>query len=375
MVRPVWSASTVTSSADDPMINVTKSYLPDRRKFDAYLDRIFASGQLTNGGPLVKELQARLEDYLGVRHVLLVANGTMALTVAYRLLGLEGRVITTPFSFVATASSIAWQGLEVGFADIDADSLTMDPARLAASDLNGVSAVVPVHVFGNPCDVPSIERIAGEHGLKVIYDAAHAFGVDYDGKSLLTKGDVSVLSLHATKLFHTFEGGALIINDDELYAQACRMINFGIVRQESIACLGINAKMNEVEAAMGLCILDDMDKILAARAEICEDYDRLIGDHVSSPSYNSKASRNYSHYPVLFRDEASLLQATQMLNEQGINPRRYFCPSLDTLDFLYRGEAMAVSRDVASRVLCLPLYPGLDKVSRRRIAECVNAVA
>ena len=231
------------------MIHVTKTYLPKRESLDQYIDQIYQSNWVTNNGSLVKLLEKRLAEYLGVKNIVLVSNGTIALEIAYRVLGLRGFVITTPFSFVATTSSLVTNGLLPIFADINPRTFNIDTTKIEQLITPNTSAILPVHVFGNPCDIESIQSIAHRFELKVIYDAAHAFDVQYRGQSILQYGDISTLSFHATKLFHSIEGGALIINDDALVQKARYLINFGIADAESIPELGTNAKMNEFEAA------------------------------------------------------------------------------------------------------------------------------
>jgi dTDP-4-amino-4,6-dideoxygalactose transaminase len=231
------------------------------RQVHQYIERCYENNQLTNNGPLAQELKARLEEYLGVQNLLLVANGTLALQIAYKVLGVSGKAITTPFTFVATSSSLRWEGIEPVYADIDAQSLDLSPEKVLEVIDPEVTALVPVHVYGNPCDVEAFDRIAKEHGLKVIYDAAHAFGVRLNGKSILQWGDAATLSFHATKVFHTVEGGAIIFKKREDYERACRLINFGYEGGE-VVDEGINAKMSEFHAAMGLCMLDEIDTVL-----------------------------------------------------------------------------------------------------------------
>lgn len=357
-------------------INVTRCHLPDRARFDAYIDSIYESARVTNNGPLVHELEKRLEEYLGVKNIVLVANGTLALQVAYKLLGLSGEVITTPFTFIATASSIKWEGLDVVFADIDPDTFNLSPGNIDKAITPNTSAIVPVHVFGNPCEVEEIQAIAEKHNLKVVYDAAHAFGVKYRGESVLSWGDISTLSLHATKLFHTIEGGALIIRDDKLYQRARRMINFGIAGQESIECLGINAKMNEFQAAMGLSILDRHDENVMRRRHISQIYDKQIGELVGNQQWRNDAVKNYGYYPVLFENENTLLNVKRALENINVFARRYFYPSLDEVKAIEgsNGE-MSVSREIAARILCLPLYPSLDQGVAHDIASMIVKTA
>jgi len=357
---------------DAQRINVTQSHIPDREKFHAYVDRILDSGWLTNRGELVQELETRLAEYLGVRNVVLTINGTMALQVSCRVLKLAGEVITTPFTFIATASSLKWEGLDITFADIDPCTFNIAPETIEAKiKARHTSAIVPVHVFGNPCDVEKIDTLAKEHNLKVIYDAAHAFGVKYRGESILKWGDVSVLSFHSTKLFHTIEGGALISNDDALAARARDIINFGITGPESIECLGINGKMNEFQAAMGLCMLDEIDMVIAQRGKIIEVYDSLLAHVVCRQKWAQGEVSRHAYYPILFESEAVTKCVQEKLNENEIYPRRYFYPTLDTLDFLTEEERLPVSKDIASRILCLPLFDELTDKDCRRISSLV----
>jgi len=354
------------------MINVTKTYLPDKKKYQTYVDKIYTSGWITNNGPLVRELEQRLADYLGVKNIVLVANGTVALEIAYRLLKLTGEVITTPFSFVATTSSIVSNGLQPVFADIDPTSFNIDPKNIENKITDQTSAIVPVHVFGNACDVEEIERIANKHDLKVIYDTAHAFGVKYKGDSVLNHGDVSTLSFHATKLFHTIEGGALIIKDDALVQEARYLINFGIDGPDSVKTLGTNAKMNEFEAAMGLCVLDDMEMILQQRQLVYDRYHELLKTSVQFQDMNLESTQNYSYFPVVFETEEKTLSVQKALNDNGVFPRRYFYPSLDTLDYLNTDQTMTISRDIAKRILALPIYPDLTEKEQAKIINIIK---
>jgi len=340
------------------MINVTKTYLPDIDKYKSYIDGIYANGQLTNNGPLVQRLERRLQEYLGVNNVILVANGTLALDVAYRTLDLTGDVITTPFSFVATTSSIVSNGLNPLFSDISQRTFNIDPSLIEESITSKTSAIVPVHVFGNACEVESIQQISERRNLKVIYDAAHAFDVKYKNQSVLNYGDMSTLSFHATKLFHTIEGGALIVKDDELANKARSLINFGINNTGNIggiSNLGMNAKMNEFEAAMGLCVLDDIDIILEKRKATCNNYDKALSGMVQLQEKNNNSSNNYAYFTIVLESEEQLLIIIRKLNKMQIFPRRYFRPSLNKLNYIEQGQACPVSENVSNRVLCLPL--------------------
>ncbi len=354
------------------MINVTKTWMPDKEKYFSYVEKIFESGRVTNNGPLVQELEHRLADYLGVKNIVLVANGTMALEIAYRLLTLEGEVITTPFSFVATTSSLVSNGLKPVFADIDPNTFNLDPENIESLITQKTSAIVPVHIFGNACEVEAIEKIAKKHDLKVIYDAAHTFGVEYKGKSLLSHGDISTLSFHATKMFHTIEGGALIIDDDELAKEARLLINFGIDGVDSVKALGINAKMNEFEAAMGLCLLDDINIISECQKEVYERYKSGLKDIVTFQKQNENSTQNYSYFPVVFETEEEMLRVQKALNDAEVFPRRYFYPSLDTLPYIEASAVMPLSRSISSRILALPIYPDLAKEEQNLIIDIIQ---
>lgn len=347
------------------MISVTKPYLPSREKLDKYIDGIYERGWLTNNGPLVQELTRRLEEYLGVENLLLVSNGTLALQIAYRALGISGgdasaEVITTPFTFVATASSLKWEGVEPVFADIDANTWCLDPELIEAAITPRTRAIVPVHVFGNACDVEAIDDIGRQHGLKVVYDAAHAFGVTYKGESLLKHGDAATLSFHATKLFHSIEGGAIIFKRKEDLERARRMINFGITGPETIEELGINAKMNELQAAMGLCVLDEMEDNLKARKEIWQRYETTLPKTLQFQAKHQALGYNYAYFPVVFVSEEQAVRVAAALKESGVQARRYFYPSLNSVECFETKAKQPVSTNIASRILCLPLYATLD---------------
>lgn len=354
------------------MINVTKTYLPNKEKYKAYVDEIFENGWITNNGPMVKNLELRLAEYLGVKNVVLVANGTVALEIAYRALDIKDYVITTPFSFVATTSSLVTNGLKPIFADIDPDTLNIDPANIEELITKNTSAIVPSHIFGNICDVETIDSLAAKYQLKVIYDAAHAFDVKFKGESVLKKGDISTLSFHATKPFHTIEGGALIVNDDKLVKKVRYLINFGIKNQESIPELGTNAKMNEFEAAMGLCMLDEMKGVFSSRAIIHARYKKELNGLVTFQKINQLASPCYGYFPVIFESEEQRIRVQENLNKSEIFPRRYFFPSLDTLSYIEPKQASPISRDISGRILALPLYPGLTESEQTLIISGVR---
>ena len=356
------------------MINVTKTYLPNKEKYQKYVDEIYANGWITNNGPFVNKLEKRLAAYLGVKNIILVANGTTALEIAYRTLDLKGYAITTPFSFVATTSSLVTNGLKPIFADINPHTLNINPKKIEALITPNTSAIVPVHVFGNACDVEAIDKIAKKHDLKVVYDAAHAFNVKFKGESILNHGDISTLSFHATKLFHTIEGGALIIKDDDLAQKARYLINFGIENAESIPELGTNAKMNEFEAAMGLCMLDEMEKVFQRRKDIYRRYEKELNGIVQFQEQNPDSTQNYGYFPIVLKDEEQTLKLQKALNEKQIFPRRYFYPSLDTLNYIEPKQYTPISRDISNRILALPIYPELEENEQGLILDTIKSV-
>lgn len=354
------------------MINVAKTYLPDKEKYKKYIDEIYENCWVTNNGTLVQKLEKRLAEYLGVKNIVLVSNCTVALEIAYRTLGLKGFVITTPFSFVATTSSLVTNQLLPIFADIEKNTFNINPKKIEKLITLNTSAILSVHVFGNACNVEEINKIASKYNLRVIYDAAHAFDVKYKEQSILNYGDISTLSFHATKLFHTIEGGALIINDDELVQKARYLINFGIKNQEEIPHLGTNAKMNEFEAAMGLCVLDDMEKIKNKRKSLIENYKKELKGLVQFQEQNDNATENYSYFPILFKSEKELLKIQKALNSEQIFPRRYFYPSLDTLEYIEPKQECKISRDISKRILCLPVYYDLENEIQIQIITIIK---
>ncbi len=350
------------------MIPVTRPYLPDRKKYEAYLDGIYDRAWLTNNGPLVQELTERMRERLGVDHLLLVANGTLALQVAYRAIGMGGKAITTPFSFVATPSSLKWENIEPVFSDIDDTHWCLDPRKLKMQD--GVTGIVPVHVYGNACDVEAIDAFAKQHDLKVVYDAAHAAMVDYKDQSLLNWGDAATLSLHATKLLHSVEGGVIVFKKAEHLEIAKRLINFGQASPEDIREVGINAKLSEMHAAMGLCVLDDIDIIMEKRGEIWNTYEKALKDHVQFQNHPNGCTPNYAYAPIALKDETELLRVETALKDIGAQPRRYFRPSLNRLGYVDQTPC-PVSESLAARVLCLPIFAGLDNMDAERIIQAV----
>jgi dTDP-4-amino-4,6-dideoxygalactose transaminase len=342
-------------------INVTKTFLPPFEEYEPYLKQIWANSQLTNQGPLLHELEAQLKSYLQVKDFHFVGNGTIALQLALRALDItEGEVITTPFSYVATTASILWEHCEPVFVDIEPDTLCIDTDKIEAAITPRTKAIMPVHVFGYPCDVEKIDAIAKRHNLKVIYDAAHAFGVTYKGKSLLDFGDISTGRFHATKLFHTIEGGCVIVRDQTVSDRIGLMKHFGHMGDEHLM-LGINAKATEFQAAMGLCNLRHIDEIIQKRKVAFGHYNQLLDGVFDRPAIHKDTTYNYAYYPVLFENETQLLQKIAELNKKNIFPRRYFYPSLNTLPYLSATQSCPVSEDIAARIICLPMSASLEE--------------
>jgi dTDP-4-amino-4,6-dideoxygalactose transaminase len=358
------------------MIPVTRPVLPPLAEYVGRLEAIWASARLTNNGPQARALETALAEFLGVPHIVLLANGTLALQLAIKGLDLSGEVITTPFSFVATTSALAWEGCEPVLVDVEPVSLTLDPAQVEAAITPRTSAILATHVYGFPCDVDALEEIARRRGLRVIYDAAHAFGAGYRGRSLTGFGELSTLSFHATKLFHTVEGGAVVAQDATLAERLARLRNFGFVDQETISEPGINAKMSELHAAMGLCLLPRVPELIGARKQLAAHYDAAFaaaGPRLTRPRPRPGTEPNYAYYPILLETEALLHRVRRSLESAGVEPRRYFHPSLSTLPF-GRTISDAVGLDAARRVLCLPLWAGLAETDAARIAEIVAEV-
>ena len=339
------------------MINVTKTFLPPQEEYQATLKEAWDAGWITNRGVLVQRLEQQLKEYLHVPKMIAMTNGTLPLQIAIKALRLKGEIITTPFSYVATPSSIVWEGCTPVFVDIHPEYLTIDETKIEAAITSKTTAILATHVFGNPCAVEEIETIAKNHGLKVIYDAAHCFGVTYKGKSIFEYGDISTCSFHATKLFHTGEGGALFCNDNALYDILFYHHNFGHKDLETFHGLGINAKMSELQAAMGLSVLPYMEAILIDRQKNCEHYDsNLKFTNIKKLKLRESTKWNYAYYPIIFQTEEKLLKLKAKLETNGIYPRRYFSPSLNTLNYIEEQQSCPVSESISKRVLCLPLF-------------------
>ena len=356
------------------MINVTKTFFPPLEEYHAQLQRVWDNQWLTNRGALVQELETKLADYLTLQEskMIIMNNGTIPIQIALKLLAKGGEVITTPFSYVATTSAIVWENCTPVFVDIHPEYLTIDETKIEAAITDKTTCILATHVFGNPCNIEAIEAIAQKYKLKVIYDAAHCFGVTYQGKSIFEYGDISTCSFHATKLFHTGEGGALFTKDPELFHQCFYSHNFGHDGPLAFHGLGINGKISELHAAMGLSVLPYMSAILQARAEVVDLYDSLLDfDKVQKMKLREHSQWNYSYYPILFKDEVTLLKIQKELNEAQIFPRRYFYPSLNTVPFVSQ-QKMDISENLSSNIICLPLYIGIEKNIIKKIVKFID---
>lgn len=355
------------------MINVTKTFLPDREEYIKYIHEIWDRVQLTNNGPLLQKLEGELKRYLNINNLYYCSNGTVVLQIALKVLGIKKQVITTPFSYCATTNSILWENCTPVFVDIDRHTFNIDPKLIEQAITEDTEAIMATHVYGNPCDVDAIETIARRHNLKVIYDSAHAFGVTYKGRSLLSYGDISTCSFHATKVFHTIEGGALISNHDELHEKLHLLRAFGHRGDEEYLYAGINGKNSEFHAAMGLCNLPHVPSIIEARKAIFSLYDsELNWASLQKPQLAPDMEYNYAYYPIVFESEEVLKKVQSALTDQQIVPRRYFYPSLNTLTFLPQRFSCPVSEDISVRVLSLPLYVGLSEEDVKNISRIIN---
>lgn len=353
------------------MIPVTKSFIPPIEEYTAQVKRAFDNGWLTNRGELVLELEEKLKAYLHLDNLLITNNGTIPLQIALKLVGKGGEIITTPFSYVATCSSIVWENCTPVFVDIDPIHWTIDPDKIEAAITNKTTAIVATHVFGNPCDVKAIDIIAKKHGISVIYDGAHTFGVEYKGKSIFEYGDVSTCSFHATKLFHTGEGGAIFCKDEELAQKIFYSHNFGHNGPLEFHGLGINAKISELQAAMGLCVLPHMTRILNDRKWIVDTYlQELSSNPIQFIQIRDGAKWNYSYFPIVFNSQEERQKVENALIERQVFPRRYFYPSLNTLPYANQ-NSMPISESISERILCLPLYFGLDSESISKISDTI----
>jgi len=367
---------------ENKIITVTQPCLPPLADFIPYLQKIWDNKWLTNNGPLHQQLEQELADYLGVKYISLFSNGTLALITALQALNIQGEVITTPFSFVATTHSLWWNKITPVFVDIEPDYLNLDPAKIEAAITSKTTAIMPVHVYGNPCKMEEIQQIADKHGLKVIYDAAHAFGVKKDNVSILNSGDLSVLSFHATKVYSTIEGGAIICHNEEMKHHIDNLKNFGFRGETVVEEPGINAKLNEVQAAYGLLQLRYVDGFISKRKQITELYQSLL-NNVKGISFFSDMkgiTHGYSYFPVLIDEEVYGISRDDLyekLKENNIFARRYFYPLISDFEPYHELSSAApgnlpVATKAAKQVLCLPIYVELNEIDVQRICSVVK---
>lgn len=356
------------------MINVTKTFLPPIEEYTAQVQRAYTNQWITNRGELVLELEEKLANYLNLSEskILITNNGTIPIQIALKLLGNQGEVITTPFSYVATTTAVLWENCKPIFVDIHPEYLTIDETKIESVITSKTTCILATHVFGNPCNIEVIEKIAAKHNLYVIYDAAHSFGVRYNGNSIFEFGDVSTCSFHATKLFHTGEGGAVFCKDLNLFDRLYYSHNFGHDGHYEYHGLGINGKISELQAAMGLAVFPYVDEIIKARKNAVALYNKLLDfSTIRRMKVRENTEWNFSYYPIIFENENDLLIAQQALLEEGVLPRRYFYPSLNTLHFV-KSSKMEVSEKIASTILCLPIYKSLTNQEIQLIAHTIN---
>ncbi|MCM1294003.1 MAG: DegT/DnrJ/EryC1/StrS family aminotransferase [Muribaculaceae bacterium] len=352
-------------------IYVTKSFMPPIDEYTLKIQDIFNCGVLTNQGPCVQKLESKMREFLNTQNFHYLSNGTIALQIALHALGIDdGEIITTPFSYVATASSILWQRCKPVFVDIESNNFTIDASKIEAAITPNTRAIMPVHVFGYACDVDKIQQIASKHNLKIIYDGAHAFASEYNGKSLLTYGDITTCSFHATKLFHTVEGGACIVQNKDVSDKLDLIKRFGH-QFDNHMCLGINGKQSEIHAAMGLANFPYIEHCISERKRVSDIYDNELANLVIRPQHQPGLKYNYAYYPVVFESESQLLHVFDALKSQNIFARRYFWPSLNKIQYI-NGASCPVSEDISSRIACLPLYPDLSDTDVLKIVNIIK---
>lgn len=354
------------------MITVTKPFLPDVEEFKKYVEQIWDNKMFTNGGPFVTKLESELAKIFGNENTICVTNGTIAIQVALLAFGItEGEIITTPFSYVATTSSILLEKLTPVFVDIDEDTLCIDANKIEEKITENTKAILAVHVFGIPCDIQAIEKIAKKHNIKVIYDAAHAFNAKYLNKSLLDYGDASTCSFHATKLYHTGEGGCIVFEDNDIFEKGELIRRFGHNGNDHLM-LGTNAKMSELHASLGVLNLNYIDMIHSKRKEIYDTYFSNLNGVLKFQKQPKGYESNYAYVPVIFKSESELLKVEKALNENDIFPRRYFYPSLDSITYVNQTEPLPISAAISKSIMCLPLYVDLPKEDVIKICEIIK---
>ena len=356
------------------MINISKPYLPPIEEFTSYLTKIWSSGIVTNNGPFVQEFEIALKKYTGAKHAFFVSNGTIALKLAIRALNIKGQILTTPFSMIATLDSILWEKHEPAFADIDPETLNLDPDHAEKRINVETGCIIATHVYGNACNIERLEAITANRKIPLIFDASHAFGTRYNGRDIMTYGTVSTLSLQAFKILHSVEGGVVFTNDDAIAEKIFQMRYFGYDINMDVKSIGINGKSSEINAALGLCVLNHFDEVRLSRQDQSEYYDTLITKHqlnIKRPIVTKNSKFNYAYYAIMLPTEADVLRIQKEFEKNSIQFKRYFYPSLNTLNILKFNEPMPVSESTASRIICLPLYFDLTRTEQDLVIDSI----
>ncbi len=354
-------------------IKVTVPFLPNKKKLYRDFNNLYRSKQITNNGIYVQKLESKLKKYLGVKHIILTNNGTSAIQIALRALGIKKNIVTTPFSFVATTNAIIWEKLNPIFVDVDKNNFNLNFENI--KKIKKVESILGVHCFGVPCEYEKVRLYLKKKKIKLIFDASHAFGIKNkkNRKSLLNQGDVSTLSFHATKVFHTVEGGAVVTNNSKLAKKIRLYINHGILNYKNLS-FGINGKMNEFQAIIGLNLLKNMKKIILKKKKICEIYEDKLSKKILFQKYNNKFTRNYNYSPIIVQSKKKLIKVTKLLNKNNIFPRRYFYPSLNKLKYIKNSKKFKNSENLSDRILCLPNYYELKKKEQIKIINLINSI-
>jgi dTDP-4-amino-4,6-dideoxy-D-glucose transaminase len=377
--RPCWK--TEETLVNKKPITVTRPYLPPLEEFIPYLEQIWESRWLTNNGPFHQQFERALCEYLGVEHLSLVANATIGLITALQTLRITGEVITTPYSFVATTHALVWNSIQPVFVDIDPVTMNLDAERIEAAITPQTTAILPVHCYGHPCKVDQIQRIADTYGLKLIYDASHTFGVRYKQESVVQHGDLAILSFHATKVFNTFEGGAIVCRDAKTKQRIDYLKNFGFADEVTVMAPGINGKMNEVQAAFGLLQLKHIDRALRMREAVGRRYREALSDvaGITVPRPAADTDHNYGYFPILVEAAFPMSRDAlyQRLRDSDVHARRYFYPLISNMP-MYRGLPSATpgnlpnAKMISDRILCLPIYPDLNEEDQARVIDIIR---
>lgn len=354
------------------MIPVTRPFLPPKGEYEIYLKEIYERNWLTNDGPLLRELEKGIKEYVKTDNFTFLSNGTLALQLAFKALSLRGEVITTPFSYIATASSLVWEGLKPVFVDIDEETWNINPENIERAITTETTAIVATHVFGIPCDIRSIQEIGQKYQLKVIFDASHCFGVVWNGQSIFNYGDISTASFHATKLYHSVEGGGVFSSSQEIDQKIKYFRNFGHDGFDQYNGVGINAKNSEFHAAMGLINLRYIGKIIEERKLICGWYDSLLSQNIKKLEVPIHSTHNFAYYPLVFESEKQCLAIKSALEIEEIYPRRYFFPLLSSIPYMKSKKQFPSAERISSQILCLPLYNGLQRNNVELVSSIVN---